>query len=518
MNEEKQYQILTFLILFMITLSSSIIYAEENKEKFNSFKLDPLIYSPTPGIKFIERFNLTYSPDKNCFCIKGRLYPKEKWNVTSVIRFQFYIDPNYALRETKPESVGIHEANLPLKEELSFLATDYNQGKWVNKTCIRDFHWFYDPSHSIHYKIDLNSNKKFYNALKEQDKSIYFEIYFDFNNCKINGTKLDMSGKKEIYLLLPAYKFQSNTEESVSFALKFEGKIIDDYNPKENIVIDDNRLKCTFDSPNYRETNFYVHLTLNDPLSWWEGLNLWANSNLGIIVLVLGIISVSLGALSFWIALKNRNDKNPIMKHENMSIKKISVGISISAIFLIFIRLIWPNLNIDWITITLIVIAIIPWIAPLLKSLEIPGGWKIEFRDVKNASEKVTSGKKFEIAKKRDFITLEPIIKHDPSLALVYLRIEIEKRVRKLAEKYNVGTERDSLGHLLRTLHYHKVLPANVFSGLKELVILGNKAAHGTKVSLDAAEWALDSGPRILRVLDDILNKKENGKQERKQK
>ena len=260
------------------------------------------------------------------------------------------------------------------------------------------------------------------------------------------------------------------------------------------------------------------HIVIGEPSSPWEELNLRAQSNLGIIVLILGPVSIFLTALSLWINLKNRNDKNPIMKHENMSIKKISVGISISAIFLIFIRLIWPNVNIDWITIALIVIAIIPWIAPLLKSLEIPGGWKIEFRHVKDASEKVTSGKKFEIAKKRDFITLEPIIKHDPSLALVYLRIEIEKRVRKLAEKYNVGTECDSPRRLLRTLHYHKVLPANVFSGLEELVILGNKAAHGTKVSLDAAEWALDSGPRILRVLDDILNKKENGKQEGKQK
>ena len=310
MNEEKQYQILTFvLILFMITLNSSIINAEENKEKFNSFLLEPIIYSPNPGVKFIERFNLTYSPDKNCFCIKGKLYPKEKWNVNSTIWFQFYIDPNYSLRETIPESRGITKVNLPLKEELSFLATGYSQGKWVNKTYMKDFHWFYDHS-SWHYKIDLNSNKKFYNVLKDQGRNIYFEIYFDFNNCEINGTKLDMIGKKEIYLLLPAYEFQSNTEESVSFALKFEGKIIEDYNPKENIIIDDNRVKCTFNSPNYIETIFYIHLTLNDPLSLWMRLNLWANSNLGIIVLFLGIISVFLTALSLWIALKNRNDKN----------------------------------------------------------------------------------------------------------------------------------------------------------------------------------------------------------------
>jgi hypothetical protein len=46
-----------------------------------------------------------------------------------------------------------------------------------------------------------------------------------------------------------------------------------------------------------------------------------------------------------------------------------------------------PDLKIDAITITLLFIALVPWLSPLFKSLEFPGGWKIEFKEMKEKME-----------------------------------------------------------------------------------------------------------------------------------
>jgi hypothetical protein len=47
------------------------------------------------------------------------------------------------------------------------------------------------------------------------------------------------------------------------------------------------------------------------------------------------------------------------------------------------IHLFYPNLKIDAITITLLLIALFPWLSPLFKSIEFPGGWKFKFREMR---------------------------------------------------------------------------------------------------------------------------------------
>jgi hypothetical protein len=66
-----------------------------------------------------------------------------------------------------------------------------------------------------------------------------------------------------------------------------------------------------------------------------------------------------------------------------INIRGLKYGITIAAIVIAFIHLIWPSLSIDAITITLLFIALVPWLSPLFKSLEFPGGWKIEFQEMK---------------------------------------------------------------------------------------------------------------------------------------
>jgi hypothetical protein len=66
-----------------------------------------------------------------------------------------------------------------------------------------------------------------------------------------------------------------------------------------------------------------------------------------------------------------------------MKARTLQYGITIAAIVIALIHLIFPNIKIDAITITLLFIALIPWLSPLFKSLEFPGGWKIEFQEMK---------------------------------------------------------------------------------------------------------------------------------------
>lgn len=58
----------------------------------------------------------------------------------------------------------------------------------------------------------------------------------------------------------------------------------------------------------------------------------------------------------------------------------VSIAITATAVIAGLARLFWPTLTIDSITVALIVIAVVPWLAPIFKSLEMPGGFKVEWQ------------------------------------------------------------------------------------------------------------------------------------------
>ncbi len=168
-------------------------------------------------------------------------------------------------------------------------------------------------------------------------------------------------------------------------------------------------------------------------------------------------------------------------------------------------RLVWPDLKLDTVTLGLIVIAIVPWLSFLLESAELPGGWKVRFRDVERAGAKVTSSASSSSLPSSEgslptpsFVTLET---SDPTLALVGLRIEIESRLRKLVERCNLG-ETKSVGHMFHVLQLSGILDDAALSGLRDLISAGNEAAHGARVEDSVARWAIDYGPVVLNALD----------------
>ena len=96
----------------------------------------------------------------------------------------------------------------------------------------------------------------------------------------------------------------------------------------------------------------------------------------------------------------------------------------------------------------------------------------------------------------------------DPNLALVGLRIEIEKRLRRLCNRRRLP-EVASINELFRNLRRADVLDDELYHGLEWIITAGNRAAHGAKVDDGVTGWAVQYGPRILASLDELTEKTE---------
>lgn len=181
-------------------------------------------------------------------------------------------------------------------------------------------------------------------------------------------------------------------------------------------------------------------------------------------------------------------------------------SISVFAVGGLVIRAIWPDLRLDAISLGLIIVAILPWLSDLFESLELPGGWKVNFRNLTNAAAAIPDpadpAKTSQTAP--SYLAIRDL---DPSLGLVGLRIEIERRLQALAEAEAIDNRRRSAGALARSLAQNGALPPNIAGALVEIIAAGNAAAHGAEVPTGLDRFAFDEGPRILAWLDEQLAK-----------
>ena len=152
----------------------------------------------------------------------------------------------------------------------------------------------------------------------------------------------------------------------------------------------------------------------------------------------------------------------------------------------------------------LLLLAALPWLAPIIKSLKLPGGGEVEFRD-NLARVEEEAGRVGLIAqprgraKKLSYMDVAP---DDPNLALAGLRIEIETRLRNIFEKRDIALRKGTLLDMLKQLERRGILSPEESGVLRDLRSLLNKAVHGAKVDQDAANWAIEIGPKILAALD----------------
>lgn len=192
-----------------------------------------------------------------------------------------------------------------------------------------------------------------------------------------------------------------------------------------------------------------------------------------------------------------------------ININKFNIIFSLFSIIIglmIIIHMLHPEMMIDAITIALIIISIFPWFFPHLKTLEF-SGVKVEFRDLVKAGEKVEmAGLVAKEGKKRDS-DIDPLLNiNDPNLALAWVRIEIEKKLRKIASASGLDVERMSISRILRVLGSENIFSNEQINSILELTQVLNNAVHGVDVDYRAATWAIDTGQMIIKALDERLN------------
>lgn len=183
------------------------------------------------------------------------------------------------------------------------------------------------------------------------------------------------------------------------------------------------------------------------------------------------------------------------------------ITISAVALLVATVHLIWPDLKIDSTTVALIVIAVTPWLGSVFKSIELPGGAKIEYPDLEKARQSASRvGLLSADIFSKEVPSFVAIAEEDPNLALAGLRIEIEKRLRAIAARRGIEEKRMSAGQLLRALSSTGALSDQQRSVLSDLMGTLNMAVHGAEVDRQSAEWAIEVGPRLLASLDERLD------------
>lgn len=181
----------------------------------------------------------------------------------------------------------------------------------------------------------------------------------------------------------------------------------------------------------------------------------------------------------------------------------LSLVISTVAVAAALIHLIFPKLAIDTITLYLLTIAVLPWLGQIFESITFPGGAGVKYRDlakVENAAARVGL-----LAVPAE--TREPVYasfsQDDPNLALAGLQLELERRMKAMANAWRLDTGRKSSRQLMTSLTRAGALSQEEYSVLSDLSGLLNQAVHGASVDPAAGEWARSVGPRLLAALDE---------------
>jgi len=190
--------------------------------------------------------------------------------------------------------------------------------------------------------------------------------------------------------------------------------------------------------------------------------------------------------------------------------RTIQIIITSIAILIGLLHALLPNLKIDAIFITLLVIAIIPWLEPLFKSVEFPGGLKVEFQELKKLEKDAKKAglikEKYNIKKLNpETFSFIETAERNQQLALIGFRIELEKRLRKIAEKYSIESNKYSIGNLIEALSKNEILTLDESHSLKEIIKTLNNATHGIGYDENTAKWVIKNGPKILDSLDQKL-------------
>lgn len=175
-------------------------------------------------------------------------------------------------------------------------------------------------------------------------------------------------------------------------------------------------------------------------------------------------------------------------------------------VVLIAVHGLWPGqFVVDWITILILFILSIPFVARFLSKAKIFGN-EFEFKEeiketakiVKSTVEKIQRDEVAGKTKPLPFETFridsaKELLDSDPVLALAALRIEIERKLRISSSILNIP-EKDnlSLSYIIRNLTQINYITKEQVDALLKIINMCNKAIHGAPILKDEAKEIID--------------------------
>lgn len=180
----------------------------------------------------------------------------------------------------------------------------------------------------------------------------------------------------------------------------------------------------------------------------------------------------------------------------------VQIGITALALGLAAAHMIWPGLKVDGTTAAFLLIAVIPWLSPLFKSIKIPGGVEIQYQDLERAEAAANRAglQKDSVTASSPTYPFQNVA--DSNLALAGVRLEIEKRLRLLAEREGMDGGSRPLRQLMRLLQERQALQPAEVAALDDMIGILNSAAHGAQIEAETRTWAMDLGLRLLASLE----------------
>jgi hypothetical protein len=186
---------------------------------------------------------------------------------------------------------------------------------------------------------------------------------------------------------------------------------------------------------------------------------------------------------------------------------QISIS-SVSAVLLVG-HLVWPSIKLDAPSVFLIALCFLPWLGAIFKSIELPGGTKVEYREgLLKATRKLE-----EVGLLQDgrIQTEDPVyrglIDRDSNLALAGLRIDIERKLRTLATLLHTTEPNGSLRQVVNLIGSRGLFTQIQTEAMHGILTCLNTAVHGGKIPKDDAEEVMENGIRLLETLDKRITK-----------
>jgi predicted nuclease of restriction endonuclease-like (RecB) superfamily len=98
--------------------------------------------------------------------------------------------------------------------------------------------------------------------------------------------------------------------------------------------------------------------------------------------------------------------------------------------------------------------------------------------------------------------TMDDLVKELPLLDLLTLRIDLERKLARLAEARGLESKRESIGMLATNLHLHEFLSTELLHNIMLLSRTLNEVVHGENLTVEQARHSLETGRMILAKLD----------------